>query len=201
MRWLLLKDLQILRRSPLLVALLLAYGGLVGALLGFAVQRDDAKPKVAFLNEVPSSAVGIQVGSQKIDASKYAERLFESVDPIRVKTRAEAIAKVRNGDAIAALIIPSDLTRRLQSVISLAGTGAPPTVEVLYNEENPLKTQAVESRIKARLADANKALSTKLTEVSAGYLDILLHGGSFSLLGQNFDILGLERTHSLLEST
>ena len=33
MRWLLLKDLQILRRSPLLVALLLAYGGLVGALL------------------------------------------------------------------------------------------------------------------------------------------------------------------------
>src|SRR3954471_2153040 len=65
MRWLLLKDLQILRRSPLLVALLLAYGGLVGALLGFAVQRDDTKPKVAFLNEVPTSAVGIQVARRR----------------------------------------------------------------------------------------------------------------------------------------
>ena len=99
MRWLLLKDLQILRRSPLLVALLLAYGGLVGALLGFAVQRDDTKPKVAFLNEVPPSAFGVQLGSQRIDTSQYANRLFESVDPIRVKTRAEAIEKVRSGDA------------------------------------------------------------------------------------------------------
>jgi ABC-type multidrug transport system permease subunit len=200
-RWLLLKDLQILRRSPLLVALLLAYGGLVGALLGFAVQRDDTKPKVAFLNQVPREAVGIQVGSQKVDASKYADELFKSVDPIRVKTRAEAIETVRSGDAIAALIIPRDLTRRLQSVVNLAGTGAPPTVEVLYNEENPLKTQAVESRIKARLADANNALSEKLTEISAGYLDILLHGGSFSLLGQKFEVLGLERTRDVLRQT
>jgi ABC-type transport system involved in cytochrome c biogenesis permease component len=200
-RWLLLKDLQILRRSPLLVALLLAYGGLVGALLGFAVQRDDAKPKVAFLNQVPREAVGIQVGSQKIDASKYADELFKSIDPIRVKTRAEAIETVRRGDAIAALIIPRDLTRRLQSVVNLAGTGTPPTVEVLYNEENPLKTQAVESRIKASLADANNALSEKLTEISAGYLDILLHGGSFSLLGQKFEVLGLERTRDVLQQT
>jgi ABC-type multidrug transport system permease subunit len=201
MRWLLLKDLQILRRSPLLVALLVAYGGLVGALLGFAVQRDDTKPKVAFLNQVPANAVGIQVGSQEIDASKYANQLFESVDPIRVKTRAEAIDLVRRGDEIAALIIPPDLTRRLQSVVNLAGRGTPPTVEVLFNEENPLKTQAVESRIKARLADANTALSKKLTEIAAGYLGILLHGGGFSLLGQRFEVLGLERTRDVLQQT
>ena len=135
------------------------------ALLGFAVQRDDTKPKVAFLNEVPSDAFGVQVGSQKIDTSQYANHLFDSVDPIRVKTRQEAIDTVRRGDAIAALIIPSDLTRRLQSLVNLAGTGAPPTVEVLYNEENPLKTQAVESRIKSRVADANKAISDKLTQI------------------------------------
>jgi ABC-2 type transport system permease protein len=200
-RWLLIKDLQILRRSPLLVALLLAYGGLVGALLGFAVQRDDVKPKVAFLNQVPAAAFGVQVGSQKVDTSEYANRLFESVDPIRVKTRAEALAKVRSGDAIAALIIPADLTRRLQSVVNLAGTGRPPTVEVLYNEENPLKTQAVESRIKSKLADANKAISQKLAEISASYLGILLRGGSFSLLGQKFSVLGLERTRDVIQQT
>ena len=79
MRWLLLKDLQILRRSPLLVALLLAYGGLVGALLGFAVQRDDAKPKVAFLNEVPSDG-GRRSRSarQKIDASQVRQQACSS---------------------------------------------------------------------------------------------------------------------------
>jgi ABC-type multidrug transport system permease subunit len=150
---------------------------------------------------VPRDAFGVQVGTQKIDTSQYANRLFESVDPIRVKTRQEAIDTVRRGDAIAALIIPSDLTRRLQSMVNLAGTGPPPTVEVLYNEENPLKTQAVESRIKSRLADANKAISQKLTEISAGYLGILLHGGDFSLLGQKFSILGLQRTRDVIKQT
>src|SRR5262249_54524126 len=115
--------------------------------------------------------------------------------------RAEAIDKVRSGDAIAALIIPPDLTRRLQSLVSLAGTGPPPTVEVLYNDEIPLKTQAVESRIKSRVADANRAIAQKLTQATAPYLGILPHGGSFSLLGQNFEILGLQRTHDLLEQT
>ena len=35
MRWLLVKDLQILRRSPLLVVLLVAYPILVALLIGF----------------------------------------------------------------------------------------------------------------------------------------------------------------------
>ena len=39
MRWLLLKDLQILRRSPLLVALLIIYPVLVALLIGYALSR------------------------------------------------------------------------------------------------------------------------------------------------------------------
>ncbi|MEA2154264.1 MAG: type transport system permease protein, partial [Solirubrobacteraceae bacterium] len=63
MRWLLLKDLQILRRSPLLVALLFGYAGLVGAVVGIAVSRPPQKPKVALLNLVPESANQVQLGS------------------------------------------------------------------------------------------------------------------------------------------
>ncbi len=53
MRWLLLKDLQILRRSPLIVGLLIAYPLVIGLLIGFALSGDDGKPRVAFVNEVP----------------------------------------------------------------------------------------------------------------------------------------------------
>ena len=53
MRWLLLKDLQILRRSPLQAALLVLYPVLIALLVGFAISRDPDKPRVAFLNEVP----------------------------------------------------------------------------------------------------------------------------------------------------
>ena len=56
MRWLLLKDLQILRRSPLIVALLIAYPVALGVLIGFALSADNSKPRVAFLNEVPRDA-------------------------------------------------------------------------------------------------------------------------------------------------
>jgi hypothetical protein len=53
MRWLLLKDLQILRRSPFLVAVLIAYPIIISVLIGLALSRGPDKPKVAFVNEVP----------------------------------------------------------------------------------------------------------------------------------------------------
>lgn len=44
MRWLLLKDLRILRRSPLLVALLVLYPIVIAVLIGFALSRGPDKP-------------------------------------------------------------------------------------------------------------------------------------------------------------
>src|SRR4051794_41980196 len=70
MRWLLLKDLQILRRSPLLVALLVLYPIVIAALVGFAVTSGPSKPKVAFLNEVPRESNVVDLGGQKVDVSK-----------------------------------------------------------------------------------------------------------------------------------
>ena len=53
MRWLLIKDLQILRRSPLLVGLLVVYPIAIALMIGFALSSPPGKPKVAFYNEVP----------------------------------------------------------------------------------------------------------------------------------------------------
>ncbi|GAC1440778.1 MAG: hypothetical protein NVSMB51_20460 [Solirubrobacteraceae bacterium] len=96
MRWLLLKDLQILRRSPLLVALLVIYPIAIALLIGFALSRGPAKPRVAFLNEVPANQSTLNLGSEKVDTAKYASQLFAAITPIRVHSRAEAIAKVRS---------------------------------------------------------------------------------------------------------
>lgn len=200
MRWLLLKDLQILRRSPFLVGLLVAYPVIISLLIGFALSRGPDKPTVAFVNEVPESRNTFQIGSRRLDASQYANRLFESIDPVRVDTREEAVEKVRSGEALGALIVPADVTDKLQGAINLSGAGEPPTLEVIYNIEDPIKAQYVESTIKARLADANKALADELTKVAAGYLEILLRGGRFSILGRTFDVLGLQTTRSIIEA-
>src|SRR4051812_22341427 len=50
MRWLLLKDLQILRRSPLLIALLVLYPIVIAVLIGLAISGGPDKPRVAFVN-------------------------------------------------------------------------------------------------------------------------------------------------------
>src|SRR4029450_941953 len=87
MRWLLLKDLQILRRSPLLVALLVIYPIVIAVLFGLALSGGPDKPKVAFANLVSSDDNEFRVGGRTLDVTDYAGRLFGSIDPIRVNTR------------------------------------------------------------------------------------------------------------------
>jgi ABC-type multidrug transport system permease subunit len=197
MRWLAVKDLQILRRSPLLVTLLVLYPVLIGALVGAAVTREPGKPKVAFANLVDPGNSEFTVGGETLDASSYAEELFESIDPVRVDSREEAVAKVRSGEVLGALVVPSDVTNRLRSTINLSGS-EPPELEVIYNAEDPLKRARVEAVIESRLADANRALSERLTEIAAEYIGIIVSGGEFSLLGQTFQVLGLERAQQVI---
>src|SRR5256885_16651323 len=123
MRWLLVKDLQILRRSPLLVAMLIVYPIVIAALVGFALTSGPSKPRVAFLNEIPDNARSVSLGAENVDVTQVAKPLFDSVHVVRVKTQAEAIAKVRDGEVLAALVIPADGTQKPQAA---AGGGFEP---------------------------------------------------------------------------
>ncbi|HWH43574.1 MAG TPA: ABC transporter permease [Thermoleophilaceae bacterium] len=192
MRWLVQKDLRILLRSPLLVALLIAYPVAVSVLVGFALTRGPDKPRVAFLSQIPSSAATISLGGEEIDANRYADVLFEAIDPVPVSSREEALRKVRDGEVLGALIIPPDLIQKLQSGLE------PGTVEVFYNAEDPVKREFVENTIKAQVQDANSALTERFTEVALGYLDLLVAGGEFDFLGRHFSVLGLEKSEQIL---
>src|ERR1044072_5288634 len=107
MRWLLIKDLQILRRSPLIGALLIAYPVALGVLIGFALSADTSRPRVAFLNEVPADQqFNVGSGENEIDRDIARDRLCERVECVDVDSRAEAVDKVESGAVIAASILP-----------------------------------------------------------------------------------------------
>ena len=197
-RWLLAKDLRILARSPLLVALLVLYPVLIAALVGFAVTSGPDKPRVAVLNQVSESGNQIQLGDQRVNVADEAKPLFDAIDPVYVKSRAEAERKVRDGDVLAALIIPSDITRRLESAVQGAGGSA--RVEVLFNAEDPAKRRFVENTIKARVQDANAALTKRFTKVAVNYLNLVGRGGELELLGQRINILGLQNSEKILRA-
>ncbi|MGH2952905.1 MAG: ABC transporter permease [Solirubrobacterales bacterium] len=202
MRWLLLKDVQILRRSPLIVALLVVYPIALGVLIGFALSDDDSKPRVAFLNEVPpgeSLGLGPAEGGGEFGAEEAREELCERVECFDVDSRAEAEEKVADGDVLGALILPPDLVDRLRSLTGL--DPEQPIVEVLVNEDDPVKAELVDDRIQALVTEANLILSRRVSEQAASYLDLLVEGGRFDvpILGSAIAILGLERTERILE--
>lgn len=197
MRWLLLKDLQILRRSPLQAALLIVYPVLIALLVGFAISRDPGKPRVAFLNLVPQDTP-FRIGSQEVDIIGARTTLCERIECVRVDTRREAIEKVESGDVLGALILPEDLVDRLESISGLNPERA--RVEVIVNQEDPVKQRLVDDRITSLLAEANLRIAREVAKVSTRYLELLREGGALSLLGQTFDVLGLENTERILRA-
>ena len=192
MRWLLLKDLRILRRSPLLVALLVLYPIVIAVLIGFALSRGPDKPEVAFYNGLEGQSAVVELGGERIDLASEGQRLFDAIDPVRVDSREEAIQKVEDGEVLGALIIPSDLATNIQSSLE------PGTVEVYFNAEDPAKRQFVENTIKAQVQSANAALTKRVAKEALKLLDLISTGGEYSFLGQSFDVLGLERAEQIL---
>ncbi len=197
MRWLLLKDLQILRRSPLQAALLIAYPVLIALLIGFAISREPGKPRVAFLDEIPPGA-RVVGGGGKLPAVGVDDRICKQVECVGVGNRAEAAAKVRSGDVLAALILPADLIGRLNSLSTLSPET--PEVDVIVNEEDPLKARVVDDRITALLAQANLFIARQIAKEGGRYLDLVVDGGNFEVLGQPVEILGLRAVASILQS-
>jgi ABC-type multidrug transport system permease subunit len=196
-RWLLLKDLQILRRSPLQAFLLVAYPILIAILVGFAISGGPQTPRVAFLNEVPAGS-RVSVGGHQLPAAGVSDRICSRVECVHVKDRAEALDEVSSGDVLAALILPADLVNKIDSLSTL--TPGTPKVEVLVNEEDPVKAQLVNERISTLLAQANLAIARRVASEGGHYLNLLIDGGTLPVLGQGIHILGLRASARILEA-
>jgi hypothetical protein len=197
MRWLLLKDLQILRRSPLQAFLLVAYPVLIAVLVGFAISRSPDKPRVAFLNEVPADS-RISVGTTALPKIGVDDRICARVECVRVEDRAEALDEVRSGDVLAALILPSDLVDRINSL----STPSPstPEVEVIVNEEDPVKARLVNDRINSLMSQANLVIARQIAHEGGKFVGLVVRGGEFTVLGQAIPILGLGNTMRILNA-
>jgi ABC-type multidrug transport system permease subunit len=188
--WLLVKDLQILRRSPLLVALLVIYPVAVAVLIGLALSRGPERPKVAFVNEVPSDE-RLEIGGRRLDLLSTRREVYDRIDPVAAGSREQAIEKVRSGEALGAVIVPRDAVTKLESGFQR------PQVEVYVNQEDPLKGRLVDDTITSILASANQRLSRVFISVLLRYQRLLLKGGPVTVFGQQFEVLGLENVERI----
>jgi ABC-2 type transport system permease protein len=192
MRWLLRKDFLILRRSRLLVALLIVYPVAISLLIGFAISRSPARPRVAIVDETPAGET-LKVGSQRVEVRAYANELFSQVQAVRTATRAQAEAKVKSGEVLAAVIIPPNIASRLSSDVTQA------SLQVLYDGE-ALQQSLVRSTIDAALAQANLGFSEQIQHAAAKAIEALLRGGNVGILGAPQELVGLDRIPTILHA-
>ncbi|HEY1540408.1 MAG TPA: ABC transporter permease, partial [Solirubrobacteraceae bacterium] len=182
-----------LRRSKLLVGLLIVYPIAIATLMGFALSSGPDKPRVAFLDQVPSNRETIRLGSEKINIRTYTDQLFKAIERVPVLNREQAVAKVKSGAVLAAIIIPPDFTEKLST-----GGFSRASIEVIYNGD-ALKQSFVRSTITSKLALADAALSGQVNRLASGYINVLLNGGTLDILGTDLQILGLKHSTKAID--
>jgi ABC-2 family transporter protein len=185
MRWLLRKDVLVLRRSRLLLSLLVVYPVAISLLLGFAISRSPSRPRVAIVNETAPGET-IKVGNQRIAVGAYAHQLFDQVQAVDVSTRAQAVAKVKAGEVLAAVVIPPDIAARVSSATEKA------QLEVLYNGD-ALEQSLVRSTLDSALAQANLGFSAQIQKAAGAVIGSLLRGGRLGTIGAPEDLIGLSQ--------
>lgn len=190
MRWLLGKDLVILGRSRLLLALLIVYPALIALLLGFAISRSPSRPRVAIVDETAPGET-LKLGTRRIPVATYVRGLLDQVQSQPVSSRAQAVEKVNSGAVVAAVVLPPGFAARLASNENQAH------LEVLYNG-NALEQSIARSTIESALAQANLSFSGQIQTAARSVIDTLLTGGRLSGLAGGEELLGLEHIPATL---
>ena len=196
MRWLLLKDLQILKRSPLQLTLLIFYPIVIALLVGFAMTRDQDQTKVALYNAMPAGEP-LGFGGEEVDGNEIRDQLCGRVDCVEADSTADAKKMVESGEATAAVIVPEDLGDKIRSLASLNPES--PEIQIIVNGSDAVESRVTDDRIEAMLGEANLLLAKRLSEGAKEYLDLILQGGEFDLLGQQIEVLGLKRSEQILK--
>jgi ABC-type Na+ efflux pump permease subunit len=184
------KDLRILARSRVLVGVLVVYPVAVALLIGLAISRAPAKPKVAIVDLSPPSAT-VELGGTRLNVGHYYSELLHQVQPVSVTTRAAAVRAVRSGQALAAIVIPANIAARLSSVTRQG------RVEVIYNGD-ALEQSFVHSTIESALAQANLELSNQIRRVAAQVIGALVRGGDLGVPGAPQNLPGLSEIPAIL---
>ena len=187
--WLILrKDLRVLRRSPLLLGVLIAYPLLIAVLVVLVAGYANAKPRVAFvdLDGLPEIVV---IGGHRFHVNRTIERVSREVDLVHLPQE-EAERQLETGDVVAVVTVPEGFVAELQRMVES------PTLilETTTGGIAPRTTQ----QMQALVYELNRTLQERYIEANLRYVELILRGGKGRFLGRDFEILGLQGTEDLL---
>jgi ABC-type Na+ efflux pump permease subunit len=186
---LLAKDLRVLRRSPLLLGILIAYPLLVAALVGLVAGFANAKPRVALvdLDGLPATVV---VGGHRFDVDHTIEQASREVDLVRL-SEDEARRQLATGEVVATVTVPPGFIASLREMVRSPRL----VLETTRGGLAPRVTQQVQ----ALVYTLNRELQQAYIATNLEYIRIILEGGRGRFGGREFELLGLEGTERVLD--
>jgi ABC-2 type transport system permease protein len=185
---LLRKDLRILRRSPALAAVLVAYPLVIAGLVGLVAGYASAKPRIALVDEdhLPARVV---VGHETFDVNATIARVSRDVHLVRL-SRDEAARQLRTGKVVATVTVPRGFVADLRTMVR--------SPQLILETTHGGITPRVTQQVQALVYSLNRELQRAYIAANLRYVRLILHGGPGTFLGRKFEILGLDRTERLL---
>jgi ABC-2 type transport system permease protein len=187
--WLLLrKDLRVLRRSPLLLVVLLAYPLLVAGLVGLVAAYASSKPRVAVVDEdnLPTTLV---LGGHRFHVDRAIAHVSHDVKLVRLES-GEAERELRTGKVVAVITVPRGFVADLRGMVH--------SPRLLLQKTHGGLSPRVTQQVQALVYSLNHELQTAYIASNLQYVRLILHGGHGSFLGRDFQILGLDGTEQEL---
>jgi hypothetical protein len=183
------KDLRILRRSPVLLAVLVTYPLVIAALVGLVAQYASAKPRVALVDQDGLPPV-VMVAGHTFDVDRTIGAIARNVHLIRGLSADEAARQLREGRIVASITVPPGFVAELETTVRQP--------ELIYRATQGGITPRVQQQVQALVYSLNQLLQKAFIDANLRYVKLILHGGSGDSLDLRFDVLGLDRTEQLL---
>jgi ABC-type multidrug transport system permease subunit len=182
------KDLRVLRRSPLLVGVLLVYPLLVAGLVGLVAGYGSSKPRVALVDEDHLPPV-VRVGGREFRIADAIDQVGKNVHLVRMSP-GDADRALRSGRVVATLTVPPGFLSELRS-----GLTSP---DLVYQTVKGGISSRVTQQVQALVYALNRRLQSAFVATDLHYVQLILHGGAATFAGRRYDVLGLERMRALL---
>ncbi|HEX9380945.1 MAG TPA: ABC transporter permease [Gaiellaceae bacterium] len=186
---LLRKDLRVLARSPLLLAVLIAYPLLVAGLVGLVAGYGSSKPRVALVDEDQLPQI-VTVGGHRFRIQNAIDEVSKNVHLVRMDG-GDARRALATGRVVATLTVPTGFLADLKS-----GLHSP---SLVYETTRGGISSRVTQQIQALVYALNRQLQIAYVQTDLGYVRLIVRGGDAEFGGRTYHVLGLARMQELLD--
>jgi ABC-type Na+ efflux pump permease subunit len=189
--WLIVrKDALVLRRSPLLFGILLAYPVAIALLVGLVAGYSNSKPRVALVDEdnLPATVV---IGGKRFHVDHTIKEVSRNVKLVRLSAD-DAQRQLRTGQVVAVVTVPPGFISTLEGMVRS------PKLEVQLSHGTI--SSRVDQQVQALVYSLNRQLQRAYIDTNLKYVTLILSGGKGTFLGEPIDVIGLERSQKVLQA-